>query len=204
MSFQETLKKLMEDEGTSNVSLAKAIGVTDTSILRWKRGEAVPSLDNAVAIAKYYGITVNDLVDDNVIAEASRHARIPILGSVSVYDVMSSSLYTGDYLTLGRSELNGYPSEECYALRVRDNTMEPEFHMGFYLIIHQQKQCNVGDYALLMDKNAREVMFKRYDIHGDKIELIAPNPIYKIITYRKQDVNNIVVHGVLINTYMPY
>ena len=45
MSFVESLNKLMKENGTSNVALGKAIGVSDMAVLRWRKGEAVPSLD---------------------------------------------------------------------------------------------------------------------------------------------------------------
>ena len=61
MSFTATLNQLMKDTGVSNVALGKAVGVSDVSVMKWKKGEAQPSLENAVSIARYFGISVDDL-----------------------------------------------------------------------------------------------------------------------------------------------
>lgn len=201
MSFQESLKSLMEDNGTSNVSLAKAIGVTDTSIIRWKRGEAVPSLDNAIAIAKFYEISLNDLVGDNVNAELPRFVRIPVLGDVSAGSLDLANLLTGIYISIKRELLDGYPREECFALRVSGDSMEPNYPDRSYVIVHQQQQCNNGDNAIILDDLTGDNAFKRYEHFDDRIELVPLNSKYKTMVFRKQEINRIKIQGVAIGSF---
>ena len=74
MSFSNTLSRLMKENGTSNVALGKAIGVSDMAVLRWRKGEASPSLDNAMNIAKYYGISLDQLAGDNINVETNKYS----------------------------------------------------------------------------------------------------------------------------------
>lgn len=42
MSFQDVLQKLMSENCTSNVSLGKALGVSDVAVMRWTAGFSRP------------------------------------------------------------------------------------------------------------------------------------------------------------------
>ena len=109
MSFTVTLNQLMKDCGTSNVALGKAVGVSDVAVMKWKRGEAAPSLENAVNIARYFGISVDDLAGNKLALESSTFIRIPVIGTVSVYGITTSDLWADSYITIRVTDLNSYP-----------------------------------------------------------------------------------------------
>lgn len=66
------LQELRKMNGYSQEVLAEKLGVSRQSISKWERAEASPEIDNLMALAKIYGITVDDLLDtdkDKVIVQ---------------------------------------------------------------------------------------------------------------------------------------
>lgn len=202
MSFVTTLNRLMQERQTSNVALGKAIGVSDVAVMRWKKGEAIPSLDNAISIANYYGISLDDLASDKLNLDSSKFVRIPVIGTVLKFGVNPNKLWTDDYITIDTDDLSGYPREECFALKVNEDDLLPNcFSDLSYLIFHQQSQCASGDKVIIHKTGSDEYMFKIFKWNTDSIELLCTNPDYKTITYRRQDINKLCIDAVMISQY---
>ena len=60
--FAERLRKLREREGKSRIVLSQLCGLPDSSIRRYERGEAKPTMDSLVAIADYFNVSIDYLV----------------------------------------------------------------------------------------------------------------------------------------------
>lgn len=58
-----TLKKIRKLHHISQIELAQEIGVTQGAVSQWEAGYAKPTLENLIAIAKYFGCKVDDLID---------------------------------------------------------------------------------------------------------------------------------------------
>ena len=61
-SFCERLKELRFDRKLSALKLAKAIGVRDTTILRWESGAMSPSIDALNLLCEFFKVTPNYLM----------------------------------------------------------------------------------------------------------------------------------------------
>lgn len=57
--FCERLKELRLERKLSAVKLAAALGVRDTTILRWESGVMSPSIDALLLICEFFGVTPN-------------------------------------------------------------------------------------------------------------------------------------------------
>ena len=60
--FPERLKELKKDSGLSNMKIAKAIGVGDTTICRWENGKADIKSKELVKLAQFFGVSTDYLV----------------------------------------------------------------------------------------------------------------------------------------------
>lgn len=58
-----TLKKIRKLHHISQIELAQEIGVTQGAVSQWESGVAKPTLENLIAIAKFFGCKVDDLID---------------------------------------------------------------------------------------------------------------------------------------------
>ena len=60
-AFPERLQRLREQQHKSRVVLSELCGLSPDAIRRYERGEASPTLDAFVALADYFGVSLDYL-----------------------------------------------------------------------------------------------------------------------------------------------
>lgn len=58
-NFSERLKELRVEQGLSQLQLAKLVGVSSVAITYWETKQRVPNLDAVIALAKYFGVSLD-------------------------------------------------------------------------------------------------------------------------------------------------
>lgn len=61
MNFPERLKKLLKDRRISQEILAEAVGVSQNLVSRWATGKNNPDIEQAAAVAEYFGVSLDHL-----------------------------------------------------------------------------------------------------------------------------------------------
>lgn len=61
MLIGRKLTMLMYDKKVDNSDLAAAINISEQSVSNLKNNKTIPKLNTAIAIAEYFGITVEEL-----------------------------------------------------------------------------------------------------------------------------------------------
>ena len=64
MDFAERLSRAREAAGLSKAELARRIGVPRQLVDKWEARKNLPGLENALAISRELGVTVNELFGD--------------------------------------------------------------------------------------------------------------------------------------------
>lgn len=59
----DRLQELRKNHGYSQEALSEKLGVSRQAISKWERGESSPDTDNLIALAKIYGITLDDILN---------------------------------------------------------------------------------------------------------------------------------------------
>ena len=62
----EKLMKLRKKRGMSQQQVATALGVTRQTVSNWECDQGAPALDKASELARLYGVSLDDLVADDV------------------------------------------------------------------------------------------------------------------------------------------
>lgn len=62
MSFSNVLKDLMSEHSVSQTKLANAIGFSQRAVSKWISAQAEPSETAIVACAKFFGVTVDEML----------------------------------------------------------------------------------------------------------------------------------------------
>lgn len=62
MEFRQRLQSLREQKRISRIVLSELCGLHPDAIRRYERGECEPTLESLVAIAEYFGVTIDYLV----------------------------------------------------------------------------------------------------------------------------------------------
>ena len=63
------------ESGLTQAQLAEKLAITDRAVSKWERGKALPDASIMLKLCEILGITVNDLLSGEVVAEASQRAE---------------------------------------------------------------------------------------------------------------------------------
>jgi transcriptional regulator with XRE-family HTH domain len=61
MTTGEYIRHLREQNGLAQADFAYSIGVRQNRVSEWETGKGLPSFSNAIKIADYFGITLDEL-----------------------------------------------------------------------------------------------------------------------------------------------
>lgn len=62
MEFNEKIQELRKQKGLTQEELAEALFVSRTAVSKWESGRGYPNIDSLKAIAKFFGVTVDELL----------------------------------------------------------------------------------------------------------------------------------------------
>ena len=62
MEFNEKLQKLRKQRGLTQEELAEKLYVTRTAVSKWESGRGYPNIDSLLAIAKFFSVTIDELL----------------------------------------------------------------------------------------------------------------------------------------------
>lgn len=79
MEFGEKLQKLRKGRGLTQEELAEALHISRTAVSKWESGRGYPNIDSLKEVARYFGVTVDDLLSGEKLlslAETENRANI--------------------------------------------------------------------------------------------------------------------------------
>lgn len=76
MEFHKKLQELRKQKGLTQEQLAGFLYVSRTAISKWEAGRGYPNVDSLKAIAKFFGVTVDELLSsDELLAVAQEDSK---------------------------------------------------------------------------------------------------------------------------------
>lgn len=72
MEFHKKLQELRKQKGVTQEELAEAIYVSRTAVSKWESGRGYPNIDSLKAVAKYFAVTVDDLLSGDELLNVAR------------------------------------------------------------------------------------------------------------------------------------
>ena len=100
MEFNEKLQELRKSKGMTQEELAEALYVSRTAISKWESGRGYPSIDSLKEIAKYFSVTIDELLSSDEIlsiAEDDNKQKEMHLRSL-VFGLLDTSVLTFFFL----------------------------------------------------------------------------------------------------------
>ena len=96
MEFNEKLQELRKNKGLTQEELAEVLFVSRTAISKWESGRGYPSIDSLKEIAKYFSVTIDELLStDEVLTIAEKdnkqkemHFRSMLFGLLDISILM--------------------------------------------------------------------------------------------------------------------
>ncbi len=99
--FGENLKRVREEKGITQQTLADYLYVTRQAISRWEGGSRYPDLMTAKKMAQYFGISLDEMLsDDDMKLYAEKNAIMESSGAKKVQMIIFSIALTSAIMTL--------------------------------------------------------------------------------------------------------
>ena len=106
--FGDNLYTLRKQRGLSQDEFAEKMGVSRQAISKWERNESYPDTENLIAIAKFFGVSIDDMINTSLDAKSDSEPEDK--ATVTVVDID---------LDAGKDTVN---SRYCSVNRTANNT----------------------------------------------------------------------------------
>lgn len=158
------LKQLRAEKGYSQQKLAEKLNVSRSTVAMWEVGASEPGMQMIQQIADILSVSIGDIFGENS-KQKPKKRTIPVLGVIPAGMPIEAIEDIIDYEDLSPEEADD--SHNYFGLRIRGNSMYPEYLDGDTIIVRQQDTAETGDDAVVM-VNGDDATFKRIkrDLNG--------------------------------------
>lgn len=185
-TFSKNLKYYLKIRNKTQLDLAKAIGVSNTTINNYVKGYNTPRMDKLDKICNYLRIERSDLLNTSTSEEKKTTSalKIPVLGNVAAGIPISA---VEDILDYEEVPISWQNQGEFFALRIKGDSMQPRMESGDVVIVKQQSDANSGDTVIAL-VNGDDATCKRLEKTDNGIMLVSTNPKYPPMFFTKEDI----------------
>lgn len=181
--FSKNLQYYMMINNKDRSDVSRDLELPYTTISDWYNGEKYPRIDKIEILANYFCIQKSDLIENKEHKKNNNKQALALLGTVKAgYDYLASQNIIG-WVTIDKSIAD---AENCYALKVTGDSMQPILYEDDIIIVHRQNDVESGQVAIIL-VNDEEATVKKVIKHDDCIELIAFNSYYPPKKLTKKD-----------------
>jgi len=75
MEFNEKLQQLRKQQSLTQEELAEKLFVSRTAVSKWESGRGYPNIDSLKALAKFYGVTIDELLSGEEILSIAENQQ---------------------------------------------------------------------------------------------------------------------------------
>ena len=178
--FSKNLRYLREKNNVEQIQLANHLGrKSGTSVSEWESGKYTPKAGTLNEIAKYFRVTMSDLMEKDLSETATnvipygKTVNIPVLGEIACGNPIIAEQNIESY----REELvDMLPNGNLFYLRAKGDSMVPTIPANSYVLIREQPGVEENEIAAVLVNGDSEATLKRVKHQGDLVMLIADNP----------------------------
>lgn len=182
MQIGEYIKELRTQRGISQEELGRIVGVQRAAVQKWECG-AVTNLKRITIqkLATYFNVDPANFVvgafsppeiTDDVVS-------IPVIGEIAAgFDSLAVEDWSEGGIEIPRYFLKGRKPEEFFFLKVKGDSMYPEYRSGDVVLILRQETLNYsGQVGAVLYANDNATLKKVEYVTGeDWMNLVAINP----------------------------
>jgi SOS-response transcriptional repressor LexA len=188
----EYIREKREDLGLSAREVAKSAGITGEHIRYIESGQRRhPSFDVVMKILRALHVDLQEFLRETGFlpvnaepAQPRRLRQIPVrswIGAGKWHRVrFSSDGEDNDDWTMSDSQ-----GKDVFALRIKGDSMEPEFVEGDVITVNPYVESKPGDYVIIRKEDNDEATFKQLRKYGKTLILHPLNPKYEDIELRR-------------------
>lgn len=189
--FSKNLRYLREKNNVEQIQLANHLGrKSGTSVSEWESGKYTPKAGTLNEIAKYFRVTMSDLMEKDLSKTATNvipygnTVNIPVLGVITCGDPILAEQNIVDY----KEEIaDNLPSGELFYLQTKGNSMTPTIPENSFVMIRKQETVENNEIAAVLVNGDTEATLKRVRYQGDTIILMPDNNEYNPIIANEEN-----------------
>lgn len=196
VKFCECLKKAREKQGISQKKLAEYLFVSQQTVAKWETDKSTPNPETITKISEILNVSFDYLlggqIDNNVepVDLGNSFFRIPVYGTIpagipmeAIEDILGYVVAPEDWKLGGKN---------YFGLKIKGNSMEPEYRNGDIVIFEASQDCeNNDDCAVAV--NGNDWTFKRVEKTTEGIFLKPLNPNYETKFYSNSQIEKLPV-----------
>ena len=85
MELAEKIQKLRKERGLTQEQLAEQLFVSRTAVSKWETGRGTPSIESLQMIAKFYGITLDELLGTEEVITIAKNENKENISKFAAY-----------------------------------------------------------------------------------------------------------------------
>lgn len=187
----EYIKAKREEKDLSARELAKRAGISDGHVIYIEKGQRKPTFDIMMKIIGALNADAQEFLQETGYlpiniepAKLKKIRPIPVISWITAgkWNEVCDSFQPGDADEWIESDVKG---RNVFALRVKGDSMEPEFKEGEIVIINPHIEAKSGDFVVIKNDDNGEATFKQLKKYGDTIVLHPLNSKYPDIELKK-------------------
>ena len=152
------LKELRKQKGLRQQDVADILSVAKSTYSYWESGKIEINNDNLFKLAEYYGVSIDHLLGRTPYPPASQSIIVPVYGVIPAGLPMEAIQDIIDYEEIPAEMAAG--GKEFFALKLRGNSMYPDYEEGDIVIYQKADDCDSGDECAVI-VNGDDATFKK-------------------------------------------
>ena len=159
--FKDILKELRLKDNLTQQELASGLGISFSSVSMYERGQREPNFETLELIADYFNVDMDYLLGKSSIknrsslhtvgVKAPSSITYPIIGEVAAgFGSEAIEEETGDYEQIPVEWLRGRRQDEFFVLRVKGDSMYPNYMDGDRVLVLRTPTVESGTIAVVL------------------------------------------------------
>lgn len=191
MSLGSRIRALREQSQLSQKEFAAKMNIANNTLSMYENDLRVPNDTIKSKIADYFGVTIDYLLGRAPIETGGDIVQIPVLGSIPAGIPLEAIEDIVDWEDIPKAMCSG--GKEFFALKVKGDSMWPDFLEGDIVILRKTPSCETGDVCAVL-VNGDEATLKTVKFAEDGSLTIAPkNPSYPPRTFTPEQIQQLPV-----------
>lgn len=189
----ERFQEILDERGMKPSDVAKATGVSTSTLSAWKLGRYSPKQEKLKLIADYLEVNLAWLMglsDERAFSADDSEVRIPVLGQVRAGDCTTYA--EEDVIDTVEISASKAKTGEFFGLKIKGDSMSPSLMDGDIVIVRKTPTADTGDIVIALVANQNGIC-KRLIRKQDGITLKSINTEYGDFTYSNDEIKTLPV-----------
>lgn len=182
-------------------------GISSATLSQWRKGVYAPSAKSIDAIEFFTSMPIDALLYGRPSIEAVFNApnvtddvvTFPVIADVAAgYDHIAYDDWDGSNIDIPRSFLHGHPPTDCFVLRVKGDSMYPDYQDGDHVLVSRQSTMDRSGQVGVVIYGDENATLKRIEYAmGENWMILRPiNTHFPPIRIENEDLEHCKVLGV--------